>query len=122
MVSRCGVPEPVVIAWTRFRIFGTQGLGMWPRNLQTQITFLSHPDLPPMTFELLATFIFASFLLAVTPGPTVSLVIANVTRNGLRASLMTIAGSLTGLSILLIIVIFALVLVAIRYRNAASIS
>jgi homoserine/homoserine lactone efflux protein len=61
-----------------------------------------------MTLELLATFIFASFLLAVTPGPTMSLVIANVTRTGLRAGLLTIAGSLTGLSILLTIVIFGL--------------
>ncbi len=61
-----------------------------------------------MTFEVIATFIFASFLLAVTPGPTMSLVIANVTRNGLRAGLLTIAGSLTGLSILLTIVIFGL--------------
>jgi homoserine/homoserine lactone efflux protein len=61
-----------------------------------------------MTLELLAAFIFASFLLAVTPGPTMSLVIANVTRNGLRAGLLTITGSLTGLSILLTIVIFGL--------------
>lgn len=61
-----------------------------------------------MTLELLLAFCLASFLLAVTPGPTMSLVIANVTNYGLRPGLMTIAGNLTGLSILLTAVTFGL--------------
>jgi homoserine/homoserine lactone efflux protein len=58
--------------------------------------------------DLLAAFILASFLLAVTPGPTMSLVIANVTNHGLRAGLLTIAGSMTGLSLLLMVVTLGL--------------
>lgn len=61
-----------------------------------------------MTPELLLAFCFASFLLAVTPGPTMSLVVANVTNYGLRPGLLTIVGNLTGLSILLTAVTFGL--------------
>ena len=61
-----------------------------------------------MTLDTLGTFIFFSFLLAVTPGPTMSLVIANVTHHGLRAGLLTVFGSLTGLSLLLTVVTFGL--------------
>ena len=56
----------------------------------------------------LAAFFAASFILAITPGPTMSLVIANATAYGRRAGLLTVFGNLTGLSILLTAVVFGL--------------
>lgn len=53
-----------------------------------------------MSFELLLAFVGACWLLAWTPGPTMSLILANVTAHGLRAGLWTIAGNLVGLSLL----------------------
>lgn len=53
-----------------------------------------------MSLELLLAFAGACWLLAVTPGPMMSLILANVAAHGLRAGLWTIAGNLTGLSLL----------------------
>ncbi|MCL4764727.1 MAG: LysE family translocator [Hyphomicrobiaceae bacterium] len=53
-----------------------------------------------MSLELLLAFAGACWLLALTPGPMMSLILANVAAHGLRAGLWTIAGSLTGLSLL----------------------
>ncbi len=61
-----------------------------------------------MSTTVLITFFAASFLLAITPGPTMSLVIANATNHGRRAGLLTVFGNLTGLSILMTAVIFGL--------------
>lgn len=61
-----------------------------------------------MSPSILAAFFGASFLLAVTPGPTMSLVIANATSHGRRAGLLTVFGNMTGLALLLAAVIFGL--------------
>jgi homoserine/homoserine lactone efflux protein len=61
-----------------------------------------------MSAHILLAFFAASLLLAITPGPTMSLVIANATSHGRRAGLLTVFGNLTGLSILLTAVIFGL--------------
>jgi homoserine/homoserine lactone efflux protein len=61
-----------------------------------------------MSPPILLAFFAASFLLAITPGPTMSLVIANATNYGRRAGLLTVFGNMTGLSILLTAVIFGL--------------
>jgi homoserine/homoserine lactone efflux protein len=53
-----------------------------------------------MSPEILATFIAASFLLALTPGPNMSLILASTLTNGPRAGLMTLAGTTTGLATL----------------------
>lgn len=53
-----------------------------------------------MSIEILAAFAGACWLLAMTPGPMMSLILANVAAYGLRAGLWTIAGSLVGLSLL----------------------
>ena len=53
-----------------------------------------------MSLELLLAFVGACWLLAWTPGPTMSLILANVTAHGLRAGLWTVAGNLVGLSLL----------------------
>lgn len=53
-----------------------------------------------MSFEVLLAFAGACVLLALTPGPMMSLILANVAAHGLHAGLWTIAGSLVGLSLL----------------------
>jgi homoserine/homoserine lactone efflux protein len=53
-----------------------------------------------MSLELYLTFLLACFLLALTPGPNMSLFIANGTSHGMRAALLTVLGASLGLSIL----------------------
>jgi homoserine/homoserine lactone efflux protein len=56
-----------------------------------------------MSMSILAAFVAACILLAVTPGPNMSLIIANTTAHGLKGGLWTLAGSTTGFSILVAI-------------------
>ena len=49
----------------------------------------------------LLTFILASIAILVVPGPTVTVIIANSLKHGIRAGLMNIAGTQVGLVILL---------------------
>ncbi len=56
-----------------------------------------------MSTTIIATFVAACILLAVTPGPNMSLIIASTLSGGLRAGLMTLAGTMTGLTILVTI-------------------
>lgn len=56
-----------------------------------------------MTASVLAAFIGTCILLAVTPGPNMALIIANTLGGGLRAGLVTLAGTLTGLTALVIV-------------------
>lgn len=53
-----------------------------------------------MSATLLAAFVAACVLLAVTPGPNMALIIAGTLNGGLGAGLVTLAGCLTGLTIL----------------------
>ncbi|MFN3743487.1 MAG: LysE family translocator [Hyphomicrobiaceae bacterium] len=53
-----------------------------------------------MSMGILAAFVAACIFLALTPGPNMSLIIANTTAHGLKAGLWTLAGSTTGLAIL----------------------
>ncbi|MHA1164560.1 MAG: LysE family translocator [Alphaproteobacteria bacterium] len=53
-----------------------------------------------MSIELFLAFILASAVLAATPGPNVSLIIANGTSHGLRAGLLTVAGGISGVVLL----------------------
>lgn len=53
-----------------------------------------------MSLELYATFLAACVLLAITPGPNMSLFIANGTAHGMRAALLTVLGASLGLSML----------------------
>ncbi len=53
-----------------------------------------------MSIELFLAFILASALLAATPGPSVSLIIANGTSSGLKAGLLTVAGGISGVVLL----------------------
>lgn len=53
-----------------------------------------------MSPEVLITFIAACILLALTPGPNMSLILANTLASGLRAGLVTLAGTTTALALL----------------------
>lgn len=56
-----------------------------------------------MTLTVLLGFVAACVLLAVTPGPNMALIIASTLGGGLKAGLVTLAGCLTGLSILVLV-------------------
>jgi homoserine/homoserine lactone efflux protein len=53
-----------------------------------------------MSTEVLLIYIGAVTLLALTPGPMMALILANVASHGLRGGLWTLAGNLVGLSLL----------------------
>ena len=53
-----------------------------------------------MSIELYGAFLLACIVLALTPGPNMSLFIANGTAYGMRAALLTVFGSSVGLSVL----------------------
>lgn len=53
-----------------------------------------------MSPEVLAAFITTCILLGLTPGPNMSLILASTLTSGLRAGLLTLAGTTTGLALL----------------------
>ena len=53
-----------------------------------------------MSPEVLIAFIAACILLGLTPGPNMSLILASTLSSGLRAGLTTLAGTTTGLALL----------------------
>ena len=53
-----------------------------------------------MSTQVLLAFMAACVLLALTPGPNMALMIANTLRHGLRGGLVTLAGTTTGLALL----------------------
>jgi len=55
-----------------------------------------------MSTEVFLIFIGACWLLAWTPGPMMALILANVSSNGLSGGFWTLAGNLTGLSLLVV--------------------
>ncbi len=57
-----------------------------------------------MTLATLLAFAATSFLIAVVPGPTVTVIVANSLRAGTRAGLLNIAGTQAGLAPMVLIV------------------
>lgn len=53
-----------------------------------------------MSAHVLAAFIAACVLLALTPGPNMAMIIANTLTGGVRTGLATVAGTTTGLALL----------------------
>jgi threonine/homoserine/homoserine lactone efflux protein len=53
-----------------------------------------------MSFEVLLAFIAACVLLGLTPGPNMALTMANTLTGGLRGGFVTLAGTTTGLAVL----------------------
>ncbi len=56
-----------------------------------------------MASELYLAFVLTCVLLALTPGPSMALFIANGTAHGVRAALLTVAGNVLGLSMLVLV-------------------
>ena len=57
-----------------------------------------------MTATTLLAFAFTSFLIAVVPGPTVTVIVANSLRAGTRAGMLNIAGTQAGLIPMVLVV------------------
>ncbi len=53
-----------------------------------------------MSITVLAAFVATCILLAVTPGPNMALIVANTLSGGMRAGFVTLAGTSTGLALL----------------------
>ncbi len=54
-----------------------------------------------MNLELFAAFLLITFVLVITPGPIVTLVVSTGAMQGVRAALVTVAGTTTGNAILI---------------------
>ncbi len=61
-----------------------------------------------ISLSTLLTVAFASFLLAIVPGPTVTIIIANSLRAGPRAGLLNIGGTILGDLLLVFVLAFGL--------------
>lgn len=61
-----------------------------------------------MTLEIYLAYIAACFLVAVVPGPTVTVIIGNSLAHGTRAGLLNVAGTQLGLGLLMAILVVGL--------------
>lgn len=61
-----------------------------------------------VTLSTLLTIAFASFLIAIVPGPTVTVIIANSLRAGTKAGLLNIGGTILGDLLLVLVLAFGL--------------
>src|ERR1700704_3885951 len=57
-----------------------------------------------MSLELYAAYVLACFVIALVPGPTVTLIVANALTHGMRAGLLNVAGTQIGLMLMLVVV------------------
>ena len=81
-----------------------------------------------MPLELYAAYIVACILIAIVPGPTVTVIVANSLRHGARAGLLNVAGTQLGLALMMLTLIVGLTSVIaamgwlfdwLRYAGAA---
>ena len=70
-----------------------------------------------MSYQLLLGFVAACVLLALTPGPNMALIIANTATHGLRAGLVTLAGTSTGLIVLVAVAALGMTPVVVFMSN-----
>ena len=61
-----------------------------------------------MTAEIYITYVLACILIAIVPGPTVTVIVANSLRYGTRAGLLNVAGTQLGLGLMMAILIVGL--------------
>jgi homoserine/homoserine lactone efflux protein len=61
-----------------------------------------------MTIEIYLTYVLACVLIAIIPGPTVTVIIANSLAHGTRAGLLNVAGTQLGLGLMMAILIVGL--------------
>ena len=81
-----------------------------------------------MALELYAAYVLACVLIAIVPGPTVTVIIANSLKYGSRAGLLNVAGTQLGLALMMLTLVVGLSSViaamgwlfeALRYAGAA---
>ena len=61
-----------------------------------------------MNWQLFTAFLLITLVLFLIPGPIVTLVIATTVNKGMRAGLVTIAGTSCGTAVLLAVIAFGL--------------
>src|SRR5205814_3463599 len=61
-----------------------------------------------MPLDLYITYVLACALIAIVPGPTVTVIIANSLKHGTRAGLLNVAGTQLGLALMMAILIVGL--------------
>ena len=61
-----------------------------------------------MTLEIYLAYIAACFLIAIIPGPTVTVIIANSLAHGTRAGLLNVAGTQLGLGLMMAVLVVGL--------------
>jgi threonine/homoserine/homoserine lactone efflux protein len=81
-----------------------------------------------MPLELYLAYVFACLLIAIIPGPTVTVIIGNSLKYGMRAGLLNVAGTQLGLALMMLALIVGLASViaamgwifdVLRYAGAA---
>src|SRR3970040_617075 len=81
-----------------------------------------------MPLDLYLAYVFACVLIAIIPGPTVTVIVANSLRHGTRAGLLNVAGTQLGLALMMATLIVGLTSVIaamgwifdwLRYAGAA---
>jgi homoserine/homoserine lactone efflux protein len=60
------------------------------------------------TLEIYLAYIAACFLIAIIPGPTVTVIIANSLKHGSRAGLLNVAGTQLGLGLMMVVLVVGL--------------
>jgi len=61
-----------------------------------------------VTFEIYIAYIVACFVIALVPGPTVTVIVANSLAHGSRAGLLNVAGTQLGLALMMAILVVGL--------------
>lgn len=61
-----------------------------------------------MTLEIYLAYVVACFVIAIIPGPTVSVIVANSLAHGTRAGLLNVAGTQLALAVMMLVLIVGL--------------
>src|SRR2546426_1513888 len=81
-----------------------------------------------MTIEIYLAYVLACILIAIVPGPTVTVIVANSLKHGTRAGLLNVAGTQLGLALMMLTLVVGLTSVIaamgwlfdwLRYAGAA---
>ena len=61
-----------------------------------------------MSLEVYLAYVFACFVIAIVPGPTVTVIVANSLAHGARAGLLNVAGTQLGLGLMMGVLVVGL--------------
>src|SRR5215210_3835151 len=99
------VPRRRVRAPARARAFGhnAPGLRAWLSRGAHPPARVGHEITMPV--ELYLAYVLACILIAIIPGPTVTVIIGNSLKYGMRAGLLNVAGTQLGLALMMLALI-----------------